>query len=132
MPANWPIPFLPCPPSWCGLPAPAAADTRSTPASPGTVHGVGPDTRAEHEARTAELVAGYAAIPPGAPVRLAKPTSNLFRSRQRSSAPRLDVKTLDSVLSVDPVARTADVEGMTTYERLVDATLEHGLMPLVV
>ncbi len=37
-----------------------------------------------------------------------------------------------SVLAVDPEARTADVGGMTTYEDLVDATLAHGLMPLVV
>ena len=29
-------------------------------------------------------------------------------------------------------ARTADVQGMCTYEELVDATLPHGLMPLVV
>ena len=33
---------------------------------------------------------------------------------------------------VDVVNRTADVLGMTTYEHLVDATLPHGLMPLVV
>ena len=36
------------------------------------------------------------------------------------------------MLDVDPVARTADVGGMTTYEDLVAATLPHGLMPLVV
>ncbi len=30
------------------------------------------------------------------------------------------------------MARTADVQGMTTYEHLVDATLPYGLMPLVV
>ena len=36
------------------------------------------------------------------------------------------------VLHVDPQARTAVAGGMTTYEDLVDATLAHGLMPLVV
>ena len=36
------------------------------------------------------------------------------------------------MLAVDAEARTADVQGMTTYEDLVDATLPHGLMPLVV
>jgi len=36
------------------------------------------------------------------------------------------------VLSVDPQTRTAVTGGMTTYEDLVDATLQHGLMPLVV
>ena len=65
-------------------------------------------------------------------MRLAKRTSNLFRPRDRTAAPGLDVSGLDSVLSVDPVARTADVQAMTTYEKLVDATLAHGLMPTVV
>ncbi len=78
------------------------------------------------------LVTQYAAIPPGAPVRLAKRTSNLFRPRESQGGPGLDVGGLDRVLSVDPVACTADVQAMTTYEDLVDATLAHGLMPLVV
>ncbi len=42
------------------------------------------------------------------------------------------MRDFDGVLSVDPVTRTADVQGMTTYEHLVDATLPHGLMPCVV
>lgn len=67
-----------------------------------------------------------------APIRLAKRTSNLFRFREPSGGPGLDVSGFSDVLSVDPVARTADVGGMTTYESLVDATLPHGLMPLVV
>ena len=36
------------------------------------------------------------------------------------------------MLHVDPRARRAVVGGMTTYEDLADATLRHGLMPLVV
>jgi FAD/FMN-containing dehydrogenase len=70
--------------------------------------------------------------PPGARVRLAKPTSNLFRFRPPNRGISLDARPFSRVLSVDPVARTADVGGMTTYEDLVDATLRHGLMPLVV
>ena len=82
--------------------------------------------------RTRErLQRDLAALPPGAPVRLGKRTSNLFRQRS-DVAGRLDVSGLSGVLAVDPVARTADVLGMTTYEDLVDATLPHGLMPLVV
>jgi FAD/FMN-containing dehydrogenase len=69
--------------------------------------------------------------PADAPVRLHKKTSNLFRPRQQS-ARALDVRSFDGVLSVDPDKRTADVLGMTTYEHLADATLAHGLMPLVV
>ena len=38
----------------------------------------------------------------------------------------------DGVLEVDPVTRTAEVLGMTTYEHLVAATLPHGLMPMCV
>ena len=74
----------------------------------------------------------YEQLPPGAPVRLAKRTPNLFRFGTASDRSGLDVTGLDRVLSVDPEARTADVQGMTTYEDLVDATLAYGLMPLVV
>ena len=82
--------------------------------------------------RVAVLEQQYAAIPPGQPVRLAKKTSNLFRPRSKSTEPGLDVAAFDGVIAIDPMARTADVQGMTTYEHLVDATLPHGLMPLVV
>ena len=78
------------------------------------------------------LQAQLAGLPADAPVRLGKKTSNLFRTRAATSAPRLDVSGFDGVLSIDPVARTADVLGMTTYEHLVDATLPYGLIPLVV
>jgi FAD/FMN-containing dehydrogenase len=71
----------------------------------------------------------YAALPPGAPVRLRKRTSNLFRDRRRATA-ELDASAFAGVRSVE--GQTADVGGLTTYEDLVDATLPHGLMPLVV
>lgn len=85
-----------------------------------------------HAERVARLVGQFRAIPPDAPVRLAKKTSNLFRPRAATAAPGLDVSGFTHVLAVDPVARTASVEGMVTYEKLVDATLPYGLMPLVV
>jgi FAD/FMN-containing dehydrogenase len=65
-------------------------------------------------------------------VRLAKKTSNLFRPRDATTAPGLDVSGLDGVIAIDVLERTADVQGMCTYEDLVDATLPHGLIPLVV
>ncbi|MEV0725231.1 FAD-binding oxidoreductase [Micromonospora purpureochromogenes] len=86
----------------------------------------------DHDLAVDTLRRSYAAVPLGDPVRLAKRTSNLFRPRAATSSPGLDVSGLDGVLSVDPRARTADVQGMCTYEDLVDATLPHGLMPLVV
>ncbi|WP_308257901.1 FAD-binding oxidoreductase [Pseudonocardia lacus] len=79
----------------------------------------------------ADLVRRYRAVPQGERVRLAKPTSNLFRFGAPPAA-RLDASALTGVVDVDPVARTADVQGMATYETIVDATLAHGLMPLVV
>jgi FAD/FMN-containing dehydrogenase len=78
------------------------------------------------------LVASYRAIPVGAPVRLGKRTSNLFRPRAATGQPGLDVSGLGGVLEVDPASRTAEVAGMCTYENLVAATLPHGLTPLVV
>ena len=86
----------------------------------------------EHERAVDRLRASYAAIPAGAPVRLRKRTSNLFRPRTATHTPGLDVSGLDGVIAIDPVARTADVQGMCTYEDLVDTTLPHGLIPLVV
>jgi FAD/FMN-containing dehydrogenase len=78
------------------------------------------------------LQAELARLPAGAPVRLRKRTSNLFRPRPAAGAGLLDASWFDGVLAIDPVARTADVLGLTTYEHLVAATLPAGLMPLVV
>ena len=86
----------------------------------------------QHEQAVARLRRSYAAIPRGEPVRLAKPTSNLFRPRAESQNAGLDVSGLTGVLAVDAQARTAEVQGMCTYEDLLDATLPHGLAPLVV
>jgi FAD/FMN-containing dehydrogenase len=88
-----------------------------------------------HEAAVAQIRDAYAALPPGAPVRLAKRTSNLFRFREAGrpdTGTGLDVSAFDHVLRVDPASRTAWVGGMTTYEDLCDATLRHQLMPFVV
>ncbi len=94
--------------------------------------GSGDDPYAAHARAVDALRAQYAALPPRSPVRLAKRTSNLFRFRPPTAGPGLDVSAFGRVLAVDPAARTADVHGMVTYEQLVDATLPHGLMPLVV
>src|SRR6201992_1389982 len=92
-------------------------------------------TNGEHEAAVAWLREAYAAAPPGAPVRLAKRTSNLVRVREASGGTGptlLDVSAFGHVLSVDPGTLPARVGAMTTYEDLCDATLPHQLMPLVV
>ncbi|MDT4899189.1 MAG: hypothetical protein QOJ78_119, partial [Pseudonocardiales bacterium] len=89
---------------------------------------VGP---AAHQRAVDRVQASYRAIPPGAPIRLAKRTSNLFRPRAQPTA-GLDVSELASVIDIAADSRTADVQGMCTYERLVEATLGYDLMPLVV
>lgn len=89
-----------------------------------------PGARDRHDRAVEDVRAGLAALPAGAPVRLRKATSNLFRFREGAGG--LTVDGLDQVLDVDPVARTAEVGAMITYEDLVAATLPHGLMPLVV
>lgn len=110
-----------------------SSPARGAAAQPAERAGVpGARARASYDAAREQLLRDYAAIPPGQPVRLAKRTSNLFRPRGATGTPGLDVSALDGVIAVDPVARTADVQGMTTYEHLVDATLAHGLMPFVV
>ncbi len=83
----------------------------------------------------ARLASSYAAIPAGETVRLAKRTTNLFRARAASTAPGLDASGLDGVIEVlpdSPDGPVAEVQGMCTYETLVDATLPHGLVPHVV
>jgi FAD/FMN-containing dehydrogenase len=87
---------------------------------------------AAHAAGVERLLASYRSIPAMAAVRLAKPTSNLFRDRAKHNARGLDVSGLTNVIAVDPESHTADVAGMCTYEDLVAATLPYGLSPLVV
>ena len=83
----------------------------------------------QHSAGVARLKDSYAALPIDAPVRLAKRTSNLFRGRAALGA-GLDVSGLDGVIEVD--GDVAEVQGMCTYEHLVEVTLAHGRIPLVV
>ena len=63
---------------------------------------------------------------------LNKSTSNLFRDRAPRTAPRVDLSNFNSVVGVDPAARTVTAEGMTKFVDLADATLAHGTMPAVV
>ena len=66
------------------------------------------------------------------PIGLNKSTSNLFRERTPVRKYKLDVRRLDRVLRISRETMTADVEGMTTYETLVEETLKFGLLPTVV
>jgi FAD/FMN-containing dehydrogenase len=88
--------------------------------------------RAQHEAAVEQLRDSYRAIAPSDTVRLAKTTTNLFRARAGARGPGLDVSGLTGVIGIDAAGRTADVQGMCTYEHLVEETLRHGLIPYVV
>ncbi len=89
-------------------------------------------TMSTHQRAVEHIRRSYAEIPGDAAPRLAKATSNLFRFRDPGTTAKLSARDLDEVISVDPDTLTAEVQGMTTYEHLVDATLRHGLMPYVV
>ncbi|HEY0904280.1 MAG TPA: FAD-binding oxidoreductase [Marmoricola sp.] len=78
------------------------------------------------------LGVSYRRIAPADTVRLAKSTTNLFRHRAAAGGPGLDVSDLTGVIGIDTAGRTADVQGMCTYEHLVEETLRHGLVPYVV
>lgn len=91
------------------------------------------DKRAAFESHKATLVQSFReARAAGQRVRLGKRTSNLFRQRRPDDSRTLDVDGFNTVIAVDPAARTADVGGMTPYDAVVAATLRQGLMPAVV
>jgi FAD/FMN-containing dehydrogenase len=91
------------------------------------------ESEADYYTRSANLAAAVLeAATRRAPIGLHKTTSNLFRQRHDSSKYKLDVRDLNRVLRICPETMTADVEGMTTYETLVNETLKYDLLPAVV
>ena len=93
-----------------------------------------PNIRASYEDRRDKLLHAFQALKrQGCTPRLGKRTSNLFRVREPAAANRsLDVQDFNHVIAVDRDRQIAEVEGMTPYETLVDATLARGMMPTVV
>ena len=76
-----------------------------------------PDTRERarrHERAIADAAQAYAALPTGQRVRLAKRTSNLFRTRSATTSPGLDLSALQGVVEIDVDACTVRVGGLTT------------------
>jgi FAD/FMN-containing dehydrogenase len=91
------------------------------------------DPEADHQRKTAALVTAVdQARARGERIGLRKSTSNLFRHRSQAGKYLIDVRGFKQCLNVDPQRMTADVEGMITYEALVDETLKFGLLPAVV
>ncbi len=90
-------------------------------------------TEAEaHAGRCARLQASLRAAPAAAPLGLDRRHSNLFRDRTGMPKRRLDLGAFGHVIDVDPARQWVDVEGSTSYETLVAATLPRGVMPSVV
>jgi FAD/FMN-containing dehydrogenase len=86
----------------------------------------------DYERKKTELERGWTEGP--GQLQLAKSTiSNLFRYQPRDLAPRrLSLGDFNRVISLDPEARTLDVEGLTTFETAADYALARGFVPLVV
>ncbi|MBF0429870.1 MAG: FAD-binding oxidoreductase [Fibrobacteria bacterium] len=63
---------------------------------------------------------------------LNKATSNLFRHRLDKTKSQISLKDFNGVVSLDTENCLAEVEGVATYETIVDALLPHGHMPTVV
>lgn len=87
----------------------------------------------EYEAKVAEAVELMRGGSQGGKVDgLRKRTSNLFRHSRKGRRGSLDLRRFDRVIRIDSKAMEAEVEGMITYEALVEETLPHGLLPPVV
>ena len=54
------------------------------------------------------------------------------RGDKRREDDKIDISDLDRILEIDRVARTCTAEPGVTFEDLVDATMAHGLVPIVV
>lgn len=59
--------------------------------------------------------------------------SNLFRyeGRTATTSRLIDLRRFNQPLSVDPGDRILDVQGLATYEDIVDFVLPHGLLPTI-
>lgn len=66
------------------------------------------------------------------PYRINHGSTNSTRPRPDASKPIIDISALNNVLAVDAARRTALVEPNVPMDRLVEATLPHGLVPPVV
>ncbi|KAL2161986.1 hypothetical protein VTH06DRAFT_7771 [Thermothelomyces fergusii] len=87
-----------------------------------------------HRAAVAKIAATVRAFyAAGEPYRIFHGSTNSTRPRPSAAQTRLvDISALRNVLAVDPARRVALVEPNVPMDRLVEATLPHGLVPPVV
>lgn len=90
-------------------------------------------TKSAHNTKVARLVKQFKAVKQSeTKIATDKKTTNLFRGRKQNNTKRLSMRDLNDVVNINATRKLAVVEGMCTYERLVDETLKHNLMPAVV
>lgn len=88
-------------------------------------------TKEEFESKKEKLIQDFLLTKENGKIGLQKSSSNLFRHRN-SSTKKIDVRSFKNVITIDEKNLFADVEGMITYEDLVNETLKKGFMPVVV
>ena len=90
------------------------------------------DLREQHKAQLEKLSADLSGN--RQPLRVKKKTiSNLFRydERQKHDRKEVDLSEFDQPLYLDTKQKTLEVQGLTTFESIVDFVLPHGLLPLI-
>jgi len=90
-------------------------------------------TKAEHQHKIVQLLKEFDTVKNSSrKIATNKKSTNLFRVRQQKHVSRLGMRGFNDVIAIDTKGKTATVEGMCSYQRLVEQTLARGLMPAVV
>lgn len=90
------------------------------------------DLRDQHHAQIEKLAAEL--VPNNQPLRVKKKTiSNLFRyeGRDKKGRKSINLSKFNKALFLDTKKQTLEVQGLATFESIVDFTLPHGLLPLI-
>lgn len=93
------------------------------------------DGHDRHARKVDRVVQQLRAHEPGRPVSFKKKAvahQVPKRDDKRHTDRKIDVSDLDEILEIDPIRMTCTAEPGVTFQRLVDATLAHGLVPTVV
>lgn len=90
------------------------------------------DLRREHQRQVKELAKNLAGNTARLKVKK-KTISNLFRyeGRQQSSRREVDLSAFDKPLYLDTKNQTLEVQGLATFETIVDFLLPHGFTPVI-
>ncbi|KAM7207450.1 hypothetical protein V8F20_002136 [Naviculisporaceae sp. PSN 640] len=88
------------------------------------------DRHAQSVSRIAASIQSYFAT--RSPYRIFHGSTNSTRPTRSSKTPQIDISVLKNVLSVEKSTKTCLVEPNVPMDKLVEATLRHGLVPPVV